>query len=82
MLRLVVFLDLQKTPQGYKISKQEDHVLWAESFLLNVPYLGQLWRVQGRRAVGVTICYTTRVCSPSRQCPCRRMPCIFEPSAG
>lgn len=56
-IRLIVFLDLQKTPSGYKISCQEDHVLWSESILTTFPALSRLWTVYGRRITGLGIVF-------------------------
>lgn len=60
-IRLIVFLDLQKTPSGYKISCQEDHVLWSESILTTFPALSRLWTVYGRRITGLGIVFLMQV---------------------
>ena len=61
LLRLVVFLDLQKTPSGYKISCQEDHVLWLESFRKNLPGVNNVYEIYVRRATGLFIVNTMQV---------------------
>ena len=61
LLRLVVFLDLQKTPSGYKISTQEDHVLWLESLRKNLPGVNNVYEIYVRRATGLFIVNTMQV---------------------
>jgi len=61
LIRLIIFLHLQKTSSGWKIKCQEDHILWAESILKIVPFVDRLWRIYLRRCVGIYIVWLTRV---------------------
>lgn len=61
LIRLIIFLHLQKTPSGWKIQCQEDTILWAESALKVVPWVDRFWRIYLRRCVGLFIVWVTRV---------------------
>ena len=61
LLRLVVFLDLQNTPSGYKISCQEDHIMWLESVRKNLPGVNNVYEIYVRRATGLFIVNTMQV---------------------
>jgi hypothetical protein len=58
LLRLIVILKLRHTSSGYKISLQEDHILWEESFRKNIPPLNFVYEQYIRRATGLTIVKT------------------------
>ena len=81
LLRLVVFLDLQKTPSGYKISCQEDHVLWLESARKNLPGVNNVYEIYVRRATGLFIVNTMQV-TCLILIPARIRSCICSRSAG
>ena len=61
LIRLVVFLDLERTPSGYKICRQEDHILWSESLLGMVPPVRSFWHNSITRLSGLSIVYALRV---------------------
>ena len=65
LVRLVVFLELQRTPTGYKISCQEDHILWVESARKNFPTFNYFYETYVRRVTGLAIVRMMEVCLPS-----------------
>lgn len=73
LIRLIVFLHLQKTSSGWKIKCQEDHILWAESALKLIPWVDRFWRIYLRRCVGLWIVWLTRVFSFIRSFVRRRV---------
>ena len=61
MIRLIVFLDLQRTPNGYLITRQEDHILWTESFQRTFPILHRVWCTHVTRWIGLAIVFLMQV---------------------
>ena len=61
IIRLIVFLDLQRTPNGYVISRQEDHIIWTESIQRSFPVLHHVWYTYVTRWTGLAIVYIMRV---------------------
>lgn len=54
---LQVILEIKKTEHGLVISRQEDHILWAETFVHQLPIFGSFYINYVRRWVGLAIVY-------------------------
>ncbi|KAK9811284.1 hypothetical protein WJX72_001114 [[Myrmecia] bisecta] len=59
VLHLIIILQFVDTPRGKVICRQEDHPLWLESLVYQIPVIGPLYKQGWRRFVGAAIVKAT-----------------------